>query len=75
MKVQFKSKATVFILLILIICLLLVSYFYLINNSQSDDNLSENYDVVYIWMEDDEGNIKLIPTTNTYSEGSASAPD
>ena len=72
---MFNSKFTLLIVGILIICLLLVGIFYFQDNFVSDDGLNETAeDVVYIWMEDDNGNIKLVPTTDTHAEGSGSAP-
>ena len=72
---MFNSKFTLFIIGITIICLLLVCIFYFQVDSELGDELNETSDdVVYIWMEDDNGNLKLIPTIDTHSEGSGSAP-
>ena len=72
---MFNSKFILLIVGILFICLLLVGIFYFQNSSESDNDLNETSDdVVYIWMEDDDGNIKLVPTTDTHAEGSGSAP-
>ena len=73
---MFNSKFILFVVGILIVCLILVGYISLSNSfSDSGSDLNESSDDVgYIWMEDENGNIKLTPTTDTYVEGSASAP-
>jgi hypothetical protein len=73
---MFNSKFILFVVGILIVCLILVGYISLSNSfSDSVSDLNESSDDVgYIWMEDENGNIKLTPTTDTYVEGSASAP-
>jgi hypothetical protein len=57
--------------LILILILAVVSFSFM--QETSDINETSD-DVEYIWMEYDDGSVKLIPTTDTYFEGSASAP-
>lgn len=73
---MFNSKFILFVVGILIVCLILVGYISLSNSfSDSVSDLNESSDDVgYIWMEDENGNIKLTPTIDTYVEGSASAP-
>ena len=73
---MFNSKFILFVVGILIVCLILVGYISLSNSfSDSVSDLNESSDDVgYIWIEDENGNIKLTPTTDTYVEGSASAP-
>ena len=71
---MFDSKFLIFITGILILCLVLCFAF---SNSvfegDSDSNATSS-DVEYIWMMDDDGQLESVPTTETYSEGSASAP-
>ncbi|OED01005.1 MULTISPECIES: hypothetical protein [Methanobrevibacter] len=71
---MFNSKFLILILGVLIIGLALFGYFGLSDNAlESDSSLNESHDdVVYLWMLDDNDNLKLIPTTETYSEGSGS---
>ncbi|MCQ2971668.1 hypothetical protein SAMN05216439_1576 [Methanobrevibacter gottschalkii] len=74
---MFNSKFLILIIGVLIIGLALSCYFYSSDNfHESDSSLNERHDdVVYLWMLDDNGKLKLVPTTETYSEGSASDPD
>lgn len=60
----------------IIICFILAGCVFLSDSiSDSDSNLNENSDEAgYIWMEDENGNIKFTPVTETSGEGSASAP-
>lgn len=60
----------------IIICFILAGCVFLSDSiSDSDSNLNENSDDAgYIWMEDENGNMKLTPVTETSGEGSASAP-
>jgi preprotein translocase subunit SecG len=68
---DFKLILTI---LFLILILALVSFNFT-QESSDDSNLNETSDdVAYIWMKDDDGDLKLIPTTDTHFEGSASAP-
>lgn len=67
---MFESKFTIFIVCILILCIALVSYAIIFDNfpeTQSDLNI-DSEEVTYIWMEDDNGNLRLIPTTSTHGE-------
>ena len=61
----------ILVFLILILILAVVSFSFM---QETSDGNETSDDVVYIWMEDDDGSIKLIPTNETYFEGSASAP-
>lgn len=73
---MFDSKFTIFIVGILILCMALVGYAIISDNiseTQSDLNI-DSEDLTYIWMEDDNGNLKLIPTTNTHGEIWATGP-
>ena len=62
-----------FILALLILILILAVASFSFMHETTDINETSD-DVAYIWMEDDDGSVKLIPTTDTYFEGSASAP-
>lgn len=70
---MFDSKFILFVVGLLIICLVLC--FVSSDNIFEEDSKSNTNsdDVVYIWMMDDNGKLKLIPTTDTHVEGSASA--
>ena len=59
--------------LILILILAVVSFSFTQNQVEDSDMNESSDDVVYIWMEDDDNSVKLIPTTETHFEGSASA--
>ena len=74
---MFNSKFIILIISILILIIALISYASVTNNGinqDSTDLIKNTDDVVYIWMEDENGNMKLTPTTDTHSEASASAP-
>lgn len=74
---MFNSKFTIFIISILILTIAIICYANLTDTqiNQDSTDLNENTDdIVYIWMEDKNGNIKLTPTTHTHSKASASAP-
>ena len=62
-----------FILALLILILILAVASFSFMQETSDSNETSD-DVAYIWMADDDGSVKLIPTTDTHFEGSASAP-
>ena len=72
---MFKNKFILFIIFILILCLILLScHVILNNNSELDSDIYENSnDTVLIQMLDDNGNVKLVPVTETYAEGQASS--
>ncbi len=68
---MFNSKFLMFIVGILVLCLILVGCIFVSDALyDSDYTLDESSaDVAYIWTEDDNGNMKFSPTTNTYIEG------
>ncbi len=69
---MFNSKFLILIIGVLIIGLVLFGYFGL-SDTHYESGLNETQDdVVYLWMLDDNGSLKLVPTTETYSEGSGS---
>ena len=72
---MFDSKFTLFAIGFLILCLVV---FFLISGNMIEGNSKSNNthddDVVYIWMMDENGELKLIPSTKTHSEGQGSAP-
>ncbi len=70
---MFNSKFILFTVGILILCLVIASYITL-SDDTPESELNETDDITYIWMEDDNGNVKLIQTTENHFEGSASAP-
>lgn len=71
---MFKSKGFI-ILIILAICIVLISYHIVSNNIESDINTENNSnDTIMMPIQDENGNVKLVPVTNTTAEGSASAP-
>ena len=65
-----------FILAILVLILILAVVSFSFTQEPLDETVinQNSDDVVYIWMEDDDGSLKLVPTTETRFEGSASAP-
>lgn len=70
-------KFTFVIIATLTLCLVLACFFALPESfSTSDDSSNENNGhVSFIRMLDENGNVKLIPTSESYCEGSASAPE
>ena len=70
---MFNSKFTIFIISILILCLVLVGCMILNNNSELNFDIDENSnDTVVIQMLDENGNVQLVPISETYAEGQAS---
>ena len=72
---MFKNKFILFIIFILILCLILLScHVILNNNSELDSDIYENSnDTVVIQMLDENGNMQLVPISETYAEGQASS--
>ena len=71
---MFNSKFTIFIISILILCLVLVGCMILNNNSELNFDIDENSnDTVVIQMLDENGNVQLVPISETYAEGQASS--
>ncbi len=70
---MFNSKFILFTVGVLILCLVLAIHTTL-SEDMSESRLNETDDVSYIWIADDDGNVKLIQTTDNHFEGSASAP-
>lgn len=73
---MFKSKGFIILIIILAICLVLVSYHIITNNNiESNSNLeNESEDTIMMPIQDENGNVRLVPVTDTKAEGSASAP-
>lgn len=72
---MFESKFTILIVLTLIVCLLLVGYYAISNNfSELNSEIYENSDdTVMMQILDENGNVQLVPVTNTYAEGQATS--
>ena len=71
---MFDSKFILFVVGLLILCLVLC---FISSDNIFEDDFKSNTnsdDAEYIWMMNDNGELKLIPTTDTHVEGSASAP-
>ena len=73
---MFKSKGFIILIIILAICLVLVSYHIITNNNiDSDSNVeNESEDTIMMPIQDENGNVRLVPVTDTKAEFSASAP-
>ena len=68
---MFNSKFTLFITSILILCLILVGCYMISNNNLEFDSNAQEYsdDEVVVKMLDENGNVQLVPVTETYFEG------
>ncbi|WP_305557649.1 hypothetical protein [Methanobrevibacter sp. V74] len=73
---MFKSKGFIMLIIILAICLILISFHIMSNNNmESDSNEQDNSnDTIMMPIQDENGSVRLVPVTDTTSEGSASGP-